>query len=132
VGLGVVDPLGGSPSAKWEIRIRLVDSTRLQNLALSLLAGGRVVASDDYVHIAWLGSSSRRSVLRIRDSDSSAKYLLEVSVEALLEEELNEITADSAGVPNPIPEAWKTINSDISQTWELFNCRVTAVTIIRA
>lgn len=130
MGLGVVGPLGESPSDKWRLRISLIDSRRLQRVAAALLSGHRVVASDNRVQISWTCDGTFRCILRLRDANPTTEFLLDVIVEALQQDDVDQLhSPDPAGVASPLPDAWMTLVSETAVTWELFNCRVDALRI---
>lgn len=132
MGLGVVDPLGSSPRAKWEVVVGCINSGRLRGAALDLLSGRRIVASDDGVQVAWFGGENARGLLILRDADPASRHLLQVMLEALSWNELEELTSrDPAGIADPLPDAWVTVIGETMAQWELFNCRVSCIEIAR-
>lgn len=132
MGRGVVDPLNGSPHEKWALPASLLDSKIAKQAALALLAGKPVVSTDDAVVIRWTGASDTRGTLRIRDADTARKFALEVTVAALDQGAVAKMgrRADPKGVVASIDE-WVTV-TESTQTWELFNCVVESVILVRA
>lgn len=125
MGLGVVGPLGECPSDKWDLRISLVDSRRLQGLARELLSGNKVVASDNRVQLAWSGDGAFRGVIRLRDANARAIWDLEIVLEALPEDQIDQLEApDPRGAACRLPDAWATVVSETATAWELYNCCV--------
>ena len=128
MGLGVVDPLGGSAWRKWEIRVVLV-GPRVQAAARGLLTGEPVLSADDAVVIRWTAAQGARGTLRVRDVDLAQRYVLDITVHALSQQEIAALpVADPAGVAASI-DRWVDVTSASTQTWELFNCRVEEVFI---
>lgn len=129
---GVVDPLDGSAWKKWEIRVFFVDSPRVQAAARGLLTGQQVLSADDAVVIRWTAAQGARGTLRVRDADPARRYVLDITVRALSQQEIAALpVADPAGVAASI-DKWVKVTSPSTQTWELFNCRVEEVFIRRA
>jgi hypothetical protein len=101
----------------------MLDSRRLQDALWDLLAGVPVASNDNGVQISCYRMRDNICVLRVRDSDPSFKFLLEITIRALTESEVARIADfDQAGVASPLPDAWCKVNSETSQTWELYNC----------
>ena len=133
MGLGVVDVLGGSPRKKWELRIGMIDSDRLKAVALALLEGQKVESRDDDVQVTWSGRGTSTGALRVRDADTTTRFLIDISLYSLGQEEIDGLhAADSAGVATRVPDAWMSDHSETVVAWELFNCRVVSVVIARA
>ena len=129
MGQGVVDPLGGSAWQKWEIRVILVDNPRVEAAARGLLTGRPVLSADDAVVIRWTAAQGARGTLRVRDADLAQRFVLDITVSALSQQEIAALpVADPAGVAASI-DRWVDVTSASTQTWELFNCRVEAVFI---
>ena len=129
MGQGVVDPLGGSAWKKWEIRILLIQNPRVEAAARRLLTGQPVLSADDAVVIRWTAAQGAHGTLRIRDADSTQRFVLDITVHALSQQEIAGLpVADPAGVAASI-DRWVNVTSASTQTWELFNCRVEDVFI---
>lgn len=129
MGQGVVDPLGGSARQKWRVRISYVNNPRVEAAALELLSGRPVLSADDAVVIRWTAALGARGTLRIRDAEPAQRYVLDITVRALSQQEIGALpAADPAGVAASI-DRWVDVTSASTQTWQLFNCRVEAVLI---
>lgn len=127
MGLGIVDPEGGSPCNKWRLRISYAEP-KVRHATQELLAGGTVLSRDDEVQISWTSDGDSRGLIRIRDAKPGTDYLLKVVVGALGQDEIRRLSSpDPAGIARPLPAAWMTVLGDTLQIWELFNCRVESV-----
>jgi len=132
VGLGVVDRFGRLPSDTWGVVVGTIASSGLQDVALGLLRGNSVVSSDDEVQVSWIARQGVRGMLRIRDSDPTTLFGLDIWLEALGQAEIDKLESpDAAGVAN-VPDGWIVVQSETTQIWELFNCRIDDVRIGRS
>jgi hypothetical protein len=131
VGQGVVDSLGGSAWKKWEIRVFFVNA-RVRATARGLLTGQQVLSADDAVVIRWTAAEGARGTLRVRDADLARRFVLDITVHALSQQEIAALpVADPVGVAASV-DRWVKVTSPSTQTWELFNCLVEDVFIGRA
>lgn len=125
----MVDPLGGSAWQKWEIRVIYVGNPRVEAAVRGLLTGQPVLSADDAVVIRWTAAQGARGALRVRDADLTQRFVLDITVRALSQQEIVALpVADPAGVAASI-DRWVDVTSPSTQTWELFNCRVEDVFI---
>ena len=131
MGLGVVDRFGRLPSDTWGVVVGTIASSGLQDVALGLLRGNSVVSSDDEVQVSWIARQGVRGMLRIRDqtlrpySASTSGSKPWAGGNRKLE------SPDAAGVAN-VPDGWIVVQSETTQIWELFNCRIDDVRIGRS
>lgn len=125
----MVDPLGGSAWQKWEIRVNLVRNPRVEAAVRGLLTGRPVLSADGAVVIRWTAAQGARGTLRVRDADLTQRFVLDITVRALSQQEIAALpVADPAGVAASI-DRWVDVTSASTQTWELFNCRIEDVFI---
>ena len=128
MGLGVMDPNGLSPAVTWQLRVRYLDSVRLQVAAMSLLTGQETISNDDGVQVNWIGGDAPRGIIRLRDSAARVMFFLDVVLNALSMAELASCsTPDDRGAPHPTPDVWMRVTSSTTVHWELFNCRIESV-----
>jgi hypothetical protein len=132
VGQGVVDPLGEPPGQKWALVISLINNPRVEQAARALLSGQQVESIATEIAITWTAAAPVRGTLRIRDADTTQRYVLDITVAALTPQEVAALQhPDPAGVATSI-DAWVDVTTPTTQVWELFNCRVESVFIGRA
>lgn len=136
MGLGVVDPLDGSPLVKWQLTLQAASaqSGRLADAARDLLSGHPADTDDDAVQSFWLPGGPRHGRIHLRDADVSVRYALDVDLRALDGTEVRRLgpKVASGGVATVVPGAWIVAQWTTGRRWELFNCRVRLVKIVRA
>jgi hypothetical protein len=124
MGLGVVDPLGGSPAKKWAPVIALLSCERLQAAARDLFTGKGVLSTDGGVQLSWEARDGVRGRFRIRDADKGCEFYLEVDVRGLTQSEINALQkSDPAGLVTSTAD-WSVQRSKTSEAWALYNCRI--------
>lgn len=126
MGTGVVDPYGRPPEDKWGITVNLFNSKRFRDVSLGLISGQSVSSADEEVQISFQQVNGTRLNIRIRESDLDIEvHVLDLVVEAVDPATLNH--PDQRGLPSPVPNGWRRVQSDTSSDWELYNCRIHSV-----
>jgi len=128
VGLGT-DPVAADKYHRTALVPMPDEFTR--EVTLGLLRGDQVESVVGGIEISWMPSEDAdRGWIVVRSADASIGFKFELAVEALTDQEISEFGDTDRGRSMPLPSSWQMIDRT-SETWQLWNARVTSVKIKR-